>query len=173
MILNDTNWYRLIQIDTEWYRIISIDTDWYRLISTDTVSQAPVLHILKGSKGSQGGEAKEAEAWYQRTCYPLLSQDEWAWKPLWISVRGGATRNAIDMLWYRLILHDIRWYGLIWMILNDIILHDSQEFAAALEAQAKSKKDQMRKPPKKNANGKKKVISDDTEWYWMIWNDID
>ena len=44
-----------------------------------------------------------------------------------------------------------------------MILFDSQEFAAALEAQAKSKKGQMRKPPKKNANGKKKVISDDTE----------
>ena len=54
------------------------------------------------------------------------------------------------------------------MILNDIILHDSQEFAAALALQAQSKKKGDRKKEKKkegrkNATGKKKVISDDTE----------
>ena len=53
------------------------------------------------------------------------------------------------------------------MILNDIILHDSQEFAAALALQAQSKKKEGRKKegrrPAKNATGKKKVISDDTE----------
>ena len=55
------------------------------------------------------------------------------------------------------------------MILNDIILHDSQEFAAALalqEAQSKKKGDRKkeeRKKGRKNATGKKKVISDDTE----------
>ena len=59
------------------------------------------------------------------------------------------------------------------MILNDIILHDSQEFAAALalqEAQSKKKGDRKKegrkkedRRPAKNANGKKKVISDDTE----------
>ena len=56
------------------------------------------------------------------------------------------------------------------MILNDIILHDSQEFAAALaleEAQSKKKegrkKEDRKKEGRKNATGKKKVISDDTE----------
>ena len=56
------------------------------------------------------------------------------------------------------------------MILNDIILHDSQEFAAALalqEAQSKKKGDRKKegrkKEDRKNANGKNKVISDDTE----------
>ena len=53
------------------------------------------------------------------------------------------------------------------MILNDIILHDSQEFAAALALQAQSKKKGDRKKEKKegrkNATGKKKVRSDDTE----------
>ena len=53
------------------------------------------------------------------------------------------------------------------MILNDIILHDSQEFAAALALEAQSKKKEGRKKedrkPAKNATGKKKVISDDTE----------
>ena len=52
------------------------------------------------------------------------------------------------------------------MILNDIILHDSQEFAAALALEAQSKKKEGRKEgrrPAKNATGKKKVISDDTE----------
>ena len=55
------------------------------------------------------------------------------------------------------------------MILNDIILHDSQEFAAALaleEAQSKKKGDRKKEGsriPAKNATGKKKVISDDTE----------
>ena len=54
------------------------------------------------------------------------------------------------------------------MILNDIILHDSQEFAAALaleEAQSKKKGDRKKegsRRPAKNT-GKKKVISDDTE----------
>ena len=51
------------------------------------------------------------------------------------------------------------------MILNDIILHDSQEFAAALALEAK-KKECMKKEDRrtsKNATGKKKVISDDTE----------
>ena len=58
------------------------------------------------------------------------------------------------------------------MILNDIILHDSQEFAAALALQAQSKKkgdrkkegkEGRKKEGRKNATGKKKVISDDTE----------
>ena len=52
------------------------------------------------------------------------------------------------------------------MILNDIILHDSQEFAAALALEAQSKTKEGRKEgrrPAKNATGKKKVISDDTE----------
>ena len=52
------------------------------------------------------------------------------------------------------------------MILNDIILHDSQEFAAALALEAERKKKEGRKEgrrPAKNATGKKKVISDDTE----------
>ena len=53
------------------------------------------------------------------------------------------------------------------MILNDIILHDSQEFAAALALEAQSKKKEGRnkegRRPAKNATGKKKVISDDTE----------
>ena len=53
------------------------------------------------------------------------------------------------------------------MILNDIILYDSQEFAAALalEAQSKKKEDSRKegRRPAKNATGKKKVISDDTE----------
>ena len=51
------------------------------------------------------------------------------------------------------------------MILNDI-LHDSQEFAAALALEAQSKKEGRKKEgrrPAKNATGKKKVISDDTE----------
>ena len=53
------------------------------------------------------------------------------------------------------------------MILNDI-LHDSQEFAAALALEEdQSKKKEGRKKegrrPAKNATGKKKVISDDTE----------
>ena len=55
------------------------------------------------------------------------------------------------------------------MILNDIILHDSQEFAAALAVEDQSKKNEGRekegrkKAGRKNATGKKKVISDDTE----------
>ena len=55
------------------------------------------------------------------------------------------------------------------MILNDIILHDSQEFAAALALQDQSKKKEGRekegrkKKGRKNATGKKKVISDDIE----------
>ena len=55
------------------------------------------------------------------------------------------------------------------MILNDIILHDSQEFAANLALQDQSKKKEGRekegrkKKGRKNATGKKKVISDDTE----------
>ena len=55
------------------------------------------------------------------------------------------------------------------MILNDIILHDYQEFAAALALQAQSKKkgdrkkEGRKKEGRKNATGKKKVISDDTE----------
>ena len=50
------------------------------------------------------------------------------------------------------------------MILNDIILHDSQEFAAALALQDQSKKKGDRKKVvRKKATGKKKVISDDTE----------
>ena len=52
------------------------------------------------------------------------------------------------------------------MILNDIILHDSQEFAAALALQDQSKnkkKGDRKKGGRKNATGKKKVISDDTE----------
>lgn len=53
------------------------------------------------------------------------------------------------------------------MILNDI-LHDSQEFAAALaleEAQSKKKEGRKKegRRPAKNATDKKKVISDDTE----------
>ena len=55
------------------------------------------------------------------------------------------------------------------MILNDIVLHDSQEFAAALAVEDQSKKNEGRekegrkKAGRKNATGKKKVISDDTE----------
>ena len=49
------------------------------------------------------------------------------------------------------------------MILNDIKLHDSQEFAASLALQAQNKKKGDRKKGRKNATGKKKVISDDTE----------
>ena len=51
------------------------------------------------------------------------------------------------------------------MILNDIILHDSQEFAAALALEAKKKEGKKKEDrrPAKNATGKKKVISDDTE----------
>ena len=48
--------------------------------------------------------------------------------------------------------------------MNDIILHDSQEFAAALalEAQSKEGRNKEGRRPAKNT-GKKKVISDDTE----------
>ena len=48
------------------------------------------------------------------------------------------------------------------MILNDIILHDSQEFAAALALQAQSKKkgdrkkEGRKKEGRKNATGQKK-----------------
>ena len=48
------------------------------------------------------------------------------------------------------------------MILNDTILHDSQEFAAALALEAK-KKEGKKKEDRRPATGKKKVISDDTE----------
>ena len=56
----------------------------------------------------------------------------------------------------------LEWYS--------IIPHDSQAFARSLEDQPK-KKD--KKKDKKQTADKKKVISNDTEWYWMIWNDID
>ena len=46
------------------------------------------------------------------------------------------------------------------MIFNDIILHDSQEFAAAVALEAQSKKKEGRKKedrkPAKNATGKKR-----------------